>query len=223
MGRRRKTKLFWVTVGYHPGFTRDLTYWTTRIERNGELRQEVHAWPSATTVPHQTMLGEEDVAEIARLVEAVDFAALADPRWRRAAGLDTSMVRVDVVEGFRVRRFEVPLLWWEWAREVGRHECLPALDFAPALNLWHTVDRLSPRHFGRRASAVLDWRLNVQPAAAELKRLRAGGLGLDSALDHMRGRWFTLPAVREAVIEVEGMGAEGVSALLEARTDLNEF
>lgn len=25
MGRRRKTKLFWLTVGYHPGFTRDLT------------------------------------------------------------------------------------------------------------------------------------------------------------------------------------------------------
>jgi hypothetical protein len=118
MGRRRKAKLFWLTVGYFPGFTPDLTHWTTTIERTGELLQHVRAWPSGTTVTHRTTLGEQDVAEIARLVEAVDFAAFADPRRRGRMVLDTSMVRVDVVdlpERLRVRRLETT-----WMNSSGR-------------------------------------------------------------------------------------------------------
>lgn len=214
----------WLTIRYVPGFVSDLTSWTTIIERKGTLRQHVTAWPSRTTVTHRAMLQAADIAEIARLVEAVDFAVLADPRRPRAVADDTSTISVNVKERDQVRGFCAPLLWWDWAQHHGNREVLPDLDFGPALELWRAVDRLSPRHLARPVVPPhMDWRANIEPATAELRRLRSSGLDLASALDHMRGRGFTLPAVSEALEEVEAIAPEKIPFLLDARGDWDDF
>ncbi|APR87232.1 hypothetical protein A7982_12581 [Minicystis rosea] len=207
----------WLTLRYAPGFVIDLTSWTTTIERTGKLRQQVLAWPSKTTVTHLGTLRAADVAEIASLIASVDFAALEDPR-RRDVVDDASAIAIHVKEGSLVRGFCAPLLWWDWAQHHGSRVGLPDLDFGPALDLWWAIDRLSPRHLAEIAmSANTDWRMNVDPAAAELRRLRSIGLDIGAALDHMRGRGFTLPAVSEAVTEVEGIAPAELHFLLESR------
>jgi hypothetical protein len=68
-----------------------------------------------------------------------------------------------------------------------------------------------------------DWRLNIGPASAELRKLRSSGLTIDAALDQMRGRGFTLPAVIAALVDGEGMDDEDVMWLLDERGDWDEF
>lgn len=137
---------------------------------------------------------------------------------------DVGAISVDVEESGQVRTFCAPLLFWDWAQREDNSHYLPDLDFRPALALWRTVDRLSPRHLDRPAlSPDADWRSNIEPAAAELKRLRSMGLDLDSSLDHMRGRGFTLPAVSEALMEVEAIAGEEIPFLLEAYGDWDNF
>lgn len=58
---------------------------------------------------------------------------------------------------------------------------------------------------------------------SELRRLRANGLDRAASLDHMRGRGFTLPAVTEALSEVEGMAPEMIHSLFDDRGDWNDF
>lgn len=69
----------------------------------------------------------------------------------------------------------------------------------------------------------MDWRSNIEPAAAELRGLRAMGLSLSDALDRMRGRKLTLLAVQEALIEVEGMDPAEIPVLFDERGDWDEF
>ena len=136
----------WLSVGYIPGFATDLTSWTTTIERKGKLRQQVDAWPSRTTVTLRATLREEELAELAQLVAAIDFAALADLPRRGAVMDDTSEVSVDVKEPGQTRGFRAPLLWWAWCQSRGNRQHLPDFDFVPALRLWRAVDRLAPHH-----------------------------------------------------------------------------
>lgn len=68
-----------------------------------------------------------------------------------------------------------------------------------------------------------DWRHNIAPAVAELRRLRATGLSLNDALDRLRGRGLTLPAVQQAIIEVEGMNESELPQLFDERGDWDEF
>ena len=68
-----------------------------------------------------------------------------------------------------------------------------------------------------------DWRYNIIPATAELRRLRATGLSLNEALDKLRGRGFTLPAVQEAIIQVEGMNEAELPQLFDERGDWDDF
>lgn len=69
----------------------------------------------------------------------------------------------------------------------------------------------------------MDWRMNIEPAIAELKRLRGSGLTIHEALDKMRGQGFTLPAVTEALNEVERMDYREIHQLLDARGDWDDF
>ncbi|XYH99954.1 hypothetical protein ACMHYB_09415 [Sorangium sp. So ce1128] len=69
----------------------------------------------------------------------------------------------------------------------------------------------------------MDWRENIGPATAELKRLRASGLTIHEALDKMRGRGFTLPAITDALNEVEGMHYPEIHQLFDERGDWDEF
>jgi len=69
----------------------------------------------------------------------------------------------------------------------------------------------------------MNWRSNIGPAVSEFRRLRSIGLDLESALDHMRGRGFTLPAVTETLSEVEGIAPEKINFLLDARGDWDDF
>lgn len=214
----------WLTIRYIPGFAYDLTSWTTTIERKGKLRQQVDAWPSRTTVTHRVTLREAEVVEIARLVEAVDFVTLADPHRLRAVIDDAAMISIDVKEGGQVRGFCAPLPLWDRELFHGNRKNLPNLDFEPALELWRALDRLSPRHLIKTPlDKNMDWRSNIGPSVSELRRLRSSGLDLESALDHMRGRGFTLPAVIEALIEVEGIAPEKIHYLLDARGDWDDF
>ena len=68
-----------------------------------------------------------------------------------------------------------------------------------------------------------DWRSNIEPATEELKNLRAQGLSVHEALDRMRGRGFTLPAVQLALINVEKMQHAELPGLFEERGDWDEF
>jgi hypothetical protein len=69
----------------------------------------------------------------------------------------------------------------------------------------------------------VDWRANIEPASAELRRLRAMGLSIGDALDQMRGRGFTLPAVTEALVEVEAMDPAEITWLFDERGDWDDF
>ncbi|MFT3768378.1 MAG: hypothetical protein QM820_23265 [Minicystis sp.] len=69
----------------------------------------------------------------------------------------------------------------------------------------------------------MDWRTRIEPAVAELRRLRALGLSLHDALDCMGGREFTLPAVQAAIIEVEGMDPARIPRLFDERGDWDDF
>lgn len=69
----------------------------------------------------------------------------------------------------------------------------------------------------------MDWRENIGPAIDELKRLRASGLTVNEALDRMRGRGFTYPAVTDALNEVEGMDVREIHLLFEERGDWDDF
>jgi hypothetical protein len=68
-----------------------------------------------------------------------------------------------------------------------------------------------------------NWRDNITPASAELRRLRASGLTVNDALDRMRGRGFTLAAVTVALHEVEAMEFADITQLLDARDDWDDF
>lgn len=68
----------WLTVDYKPGFARVLTSWTTTIERGGKLRQQVDCAETSATIRHRALLNEGEIAEISRLVAAIDFERLQD-------------------------------------------------------------------------------------------------------------------------------------------------
>ena len=76
---------------------------------------------------------------------------------------------------------------------------------------------------GQTMRREMDWRINVGPAIVELKRLRESGLTVHEALDKMRGRGFTLPAITEALNEVERMDCREINHLLDARGDWGDF
>lgn len=69
----------------------------------------------------------------------------------------------------------------------------------------------------------VDWRSQIEPASAELRRLRATGLGVHEALDRMRGCGFTLPAVQQALVAVERMEYRDLPPLFDERGDWDEF
>ena len=49
----------WLVVRYHPGFSRDLTSWTTILERKGRLIQRINPFPAGHTVEHRVKLSWE--------------------------------------------------------------------------------------------------------------------------------------------------------------------
>lgn len=69
----------------------------------------------------------------------------------------------------------------------------------------------------------MDWRSNIEPAIAELKRLRTSGLTIHQALDKMRGRGFTFPAITDALNQVEGMAPRDIHELFDERGDWDDF
>jgi hypothetical protein len=69
----------------------------------------------------------------------------------------------------------------------------------------------------------MDWRDQIEPATAELRRLRAEGLSLSEALDRMRWRGFTLPGVQQALMAVEGIAPADLPGLFDERGDWDEF
>lgn len=70
---------------------------------------------------------------------------------------------------------------------------------------------------------MADWRTMIEPAATELRRLRGEGKSVNEALDGMRNRGFTLPAVTEALKSVENMDSRAIKDLLDERGDWDDF
>lgn len=134
----------WLNVRYHPGFAEDLTSWITTIERTGKLVQRVDSWPERRTLEHRSRLSADQVVQLERLVAAVDFGELANRERRGAVPEDVGSIAVSVKHAGTVLEFDVPLLYWVWARASGRETDLPKFDFDPALRLWAAVNRHSP-------------------------------------------------------------------------------
>lgn len=68
-----------------------------------------------------------------------------------------------------------------------------------------------------------DFRDMVGPACDELRALRKEGLSVDEALDRMKGRGFSLPAVTRALRLAEGLEYSTIKRLLTRRGDWDEF
>ena len=134
----------WLNVRYHPGFAEDLTSWTTSIERNGKLVQRVEAWPERRSIEHRSRLTNDQVAELEHLVVGVDFGELAKSGSAGSVPDDMGSVGVSVKHDGPVLEFDLPLMYWSWARANGRQTELPAFDIDPALRLWAAINRCSP-------------------------------------------------------------------------------
>ena len=69
----------------------------------------------------------------------------------------------------------------------------------------------------------MDWREMIEPAKTEWKRLRSQGLSINHALDRMRGRGYTLPAITMVLEDMESMMPDEVVRLLDEKEDWDQF
>lgn len=103
----------WLTIRYLPGFSDDLTSWTTAISPMGRLRQDVDEWPTRRRFTLVSEVVGRDLDVLRQLVAAVDFAHLAASHdalpetWDDMDQVTITVRRDDSVFG----RFPGPLLF----------------------------------------------------------------------------------------------------------------
>jgi hypothetical protein len=134
----------WLTIEFHPGFAEDLTSWRTEIHRDGSLSQVVQvnrfSPREQRTTRHDVTLSPERVAELERLVDATDFAALtAASRGFTVDDAEHISIRI---EGSPERVIGAPLLLWQYLASRDEAPACPALE--DAIRLWQAIERASP-------------------------------------------------------------------------------
>lgn len=134
----------WIEVTYLPGFQEDLTSWKTEIELDGHLSQIVdvarYSPVEKRTERYLSMLSAEQIAELGRLIEKVDFRAV-DLASKNCGVDDLERISVCVREGSKLDSFSAPLQWWEFNRQK-EDNVLP--EISGAIVLWKAIDEISP-------------------------------------------------------------------------------
>ena len=105
--------------------------------------QIVNTWPDRRTVEFRADLSESQLQELKRLIAAVDFAEIAQAGQQHANVEDVGQVAISIRMDEQVLEFSAPLMFWARAHTLDAGH-RPAVDFAPALQLWEAIDRFSP-------------------------------------------------------------------------------
>ncbi|MCE7889625.1 MAG: hypothetical protein DYH12_08005 [Sorangiineae bacterium PRO1] len=106
-------------------------------------------------------------------------------------------------------------------QRVGGYLLVARLGAGGQGSVYPTTGAPVPRLDRAGEMTVLEER--IAAATEDLRKRRERGESLQSALDEMKKERYTLPAIAEAILSVEGLSHLEVKKLLDSRGDWDDF